>query len=539
MSTQLTARDVAKAYPGRVLFRGVTFSVRPGERVGIVGENGSGKSTLLRILAGLDRPDAGEVTVRAAGGIGHLNQVTDLPGTALVSDALDGALIDLRTLEKDLRAEERALAEGGGDLARYGELTAAFEARGGYSVDTAIAESLAAVGLDGLARDRELATLSGGERARLALAAVLAADPELLLLDEPTNHLDADALSWLENRLRRQRGTVVVVSHDRVFLERVATALLEVDADAREVRRYGTGYAGYLREAAAARVRWEQAHRAWQEEIAQWTEFARTTAYRVAPGRPIPDHNKCKYHGDGRRVQQSITTRTRGARERLRRLRAAPVPAPPAPLRFTGSPATTGTEFDGPLAELSDVDVPGRLRLEGLTIQPGSRLLVCGPNGAGKTTLLRVLAGELEPRTGTARRAGRVGYLPQESTPADPRRSVLAEFAAGRAGTREEHAEALLGLGLFRTAVLSLPTGMLSVGQYRRLRLARLLTEPVDLLLLDEPTNHFSPVLVEDLEAALDRFGGAAVVVSHDRALRRRFPGPVLDLGAPSPAATR
>ncbi|WP_418190845.1 ABC-F family ATP-binding cassette domain-containing protein [Amycolatopsis albispora] len=474
---QLSLHAVSKGFPGHRVLQDVTLTVRPGERAGIVGENGSGKSTLLRLMAGTVAPDSGEVTVRFPGGVGYLDQVLALPPEATVADAADSALADLRWLEAELRRAERNLSEE--DLPEYGALLAEFERRDGYTVDARLAEALDTLGLSGLAPDRRLGELSGGERARLALAAVLAADPELLLLDEPTNHLDAEALSWLENRLRRHRGTVVAVSHDRLFLTAITTTLLEVDSGA--VRRYGTGYDGYLKERRAARLRWEQAYADWRAEIARWTEFAEHTAYRVAPGRPMADHNKCKYNGDGRRVQQSITTRTRSARERLGRLRAKPVPRPPDPPRFTTSARTTGA-VDGPLLEVSDVDIPGRIALSGLTLRPGDRLLVTGPNGAGKSSLLRVLAGELAP--GAARAHGCVGYLPQDE-PDDG--------------------------------------SPLSVGQRRRARLDRLLENPVDVLLLDEPTNHFSPMLVEQLEAALAGYRGAVVAVSHDRLWQRRF----------------
>ncbi|MGA6167661.1 ABC-F family ATP-binding cassette domain-containing protein [Amycolatopsis magusensis] len=478
-TAQLSLHAVSKAYPGRRVLRDVTFTVRPGERAGIVGENGSGKSTLLQLMAGSIQPDSGEINACFPGGAGFLDQVLALPPEATVADAADSALADLRRLEAELRRLERRMSDE--DLTRYGALLAEFERRDGYTVDTRLAETLDRIGLSGLSRERRLGELSGGERARLALAAVLAADPELLLLDEPTNHLDAQALEWLENRLRRHRGTVVAVSHDRLFLTAITTTLLEVESGA--VRRYGTGYDGYLRERRAARLRWEQAYEDWRAEITRWTEFAEHTAYRVAPGRPMADHNKCKYHGDGRRVQQSITTRTRSARERLGRLRARPVPRPPDPPRFTSSARTTG-EAGGPLLEVSAVDIPGRIAFGGFTLRAGDRLLVTGPNGAGKSSLLRVLAGELAP--GAVRAHGRIGYLPQDE-PAT--------------------------------------TGPLSVGRRRRARLDRLLADPVDVLLLDEPTNHFSPVLVEQLEAALRDYPGAVVTVSHDRLWQHRSGG--------------
>jgi macrolide transport system ATP-binding/permease protein len=366
-------------------------------------------------------------------------------------------------------------------------------------------------------------TLSGGERARLSLAAVLAADPEVLLLDEPTNHLDHDALRWLEDHLRARRGTTVTVSHDRVFLERVATGLLEVDGDRRTVRRYGNGYAGYLAEKAADRQRWIQAHTQWQAEVDRVREAAATTARRVAPGRAARDGNKMGYDYAGGRVQQSVASRVRNAGERLHRLLADPVPPPPRPLRFT--PALQAGPAQGVVLGAADVRVGGRLAPTSLALAAGERLLITGPNAAGKSTLLRVLAGELEPEGGTVERRGRIGYLPQDPRPARPGDTLLAAFARGRAGQPEEHAEQLLALGLFDRDQLTAPAASLSTGQRQRLALARLVSEPRDLLLLDEPTNHLSPALVEELENALESYEGTLVIVSHDRRLLHRWRG--------------
>ncbi|WP_055575569.1 ATP-binding cassette domain-containing protein, partial [Streptomyces albus] len=360
-------------------------------------------------------------------------------------------------------------------------------------------------------------------------AALLAASPEVLLLDEPTNHLDDAALRWLEEHLRARRGTTVVVSHDRVFLERVTTTLLEVDADRRTVVRYGNGYAGYLAEKAAARRRWAEAHERWRAEADRLRETAATTARRVAPGRGMKDGNKMAYDRAGGRVQQSLASRVRNAEERLRRLLAEPVPPPPEPLRFTGAP--TGSGMRGTVLEAEDISVGGRLGRTGLTLTAGQRLLVTGANGAGKSTLLHILAGALEPDTGRVVRRGRVGHLPQEPKFAVREGTTLLEaFAAGRPGPLEQHAERLMSLGLFAADRLETPVGRLSTGQRQRLALARLVTEPADVLLLDEPTNHLSPALAEELERALEQYDGALVVVSHDRRLRQRWRGAHLAL---------
>lgn len=538
MPTQITALAVSKSFNGRLVLDSVSCSLAVGERTGIIGENGSGKTTLLRLLAGHERPDQGEVVVQAAGGVGYLAQDERLAPQATVQQIIDRALSDLRTVEQRMRRLEAAMADGDeSGMAEYGELMTVFELRGGYDADARVERALHGLGLGLVSRDRTVGSLSGGEQVRLRLAAVLAAAPEVLLLDEPTNHLDEGALSWLEEHLRTRRGTTVAVSHDRVFLERVVTSLLEVDADRRRVVRYGNGYTGYLAEKTAARQRWAQAYDQWRADVDRLHEAAATTARQVAPGRPMKDGNKMAYDRAGGRVQQSLASRVRNAEERLRRLLADPVPTPPEPLRFT--PVLRARRLQGVVLDTADIAVTDRLDRTSLTVTAGERLLITGPNGAGKSTLLGVLAGEVAPDGGSVTRRGRVGYLPQEPHPGEPEETVLAAFARGRAGEAAGYTERLLSLGLFDRDQLTVPVGRLSTGQLQRLALARLLSEPSDVLLLDEPTNHLSPALVEELETALTGYNGAIVIVSHDRRLCRRWRGAHLAMRATSTSATK
>lgn len=539
--SQLTLEEVTKRYDDHVVLDRVSLTVKPGEKAGVIGDNGSGKSTLLRLIAGVEETDNGDVTVTAPGGVGHLPQRLELPASATVRDVLDQAFADLRDVERRLHAAEDALVDNDPKLlAEYGDLLAEFEDRGGYEADARADAALHGLGLPGLDRDRAVDTLSGGERSRLALAATLAAAPELLLLDEPTNDLDDQAVDWLEKRLRDHRGTVVVITHDRAFLEAVTSTILEVDPDTHTVNRYGNGYQGYLTAKAAARARWEQEYEDHLQEIARQEKLAENAGRMLAAiAKKGPWAFSGSEHHRARSSSSATSGKARNANERLRRLRENPVPAPPEPLRFTASLAlgddSGSAASAGVLTEADGIEVPGRLRIEHLAIAPGERLLVTGPNGAGKSTLLRVLAGDLEPEGGTVRRAAHIGWLRQDEMPKHPRRSVLAEFAEGRPGHPEEHAEQLLSLGLFRPAELELPVGSLSVGQRRRIDVARLVTRPVDLLLLDEPTNHLSPLLVEELEEALSHYTGAVVTVTHDRRMRRGFRGTHLELrdGAP------
>ncbi|MEU6946949.1 ABC-F family ATP-binding cassette domain-containing protein [Streptomyces sp. NPDC046316] len=552
---QLTCKDVSKSYGDRSVLEQLTLTVRPGEKAAVIGENGSGKSTLLRLLAGAEAPDGGEVTVRFPGGVAHLAQTLaetfGLGPEHTVRDAVDAALAELRAMEREMRAAEERLGSATPDeLAAYGELAARYEERGGYQADARVDAALHGLGLGHVPYGRRVGTLSGGEQSRLALACVLASGAELLLLDEPTNHLDRAAAGWLEERLRAHRGTVVAVTHDRGFLEGMATTILEVDRDTRAVTRYGDGWAGYRAAKAAARRRWAQEHEEWREELARTEELVAAAGQRLAGAGKDPRQGFGKHR---RSHENKLSGQVRAARVRLEQLRRAPVPPPPEPLRFTArlttaahrptSPAEGGPgpegglgpdaglrRRDGVLAEFADVVVGERLRIDKLRISPGDRLLVSGPNGAGKTTLLRVLAGDLRPDSGTVVRSGRVGYLAQELPTVPSPKPLLTAYAAGLPGLPEEHAEDLLALGLFREEDLTVPVARLSVGQQRRLELARLVTRPADLLVLDEPTNHVALSLVEELEAALAAFEGAVVAVSHDHRFRSGFGGTRLEL---------
>ncbi|MEY7977659.1 TlrC/CarA/OleB/SrmB family ABC-F type ribosomal protection protein [Streptomyces pilosus] len=532
-TSQLTLSHVTKRYPGRTVLDQVSLTLKPGEKAGLIGDNGAGKSTLLKLAAGVERPDSGEVTVAAADGIGYLPQTLPLPPTATVQDAVDLALADLRALEAEVARAEQALGDGEDPaaLAAYADLLGRYEARGGYDADHRVDVALHHLGLPALPRERRLGTLSGGERSRLALAGVLAGRPELLLLDEPTNDLDDQAVEWLEAQLRAHRGTVLAVTHDRVFLERLTTTVLE--AEAGKVTRYGDGYHGYRTAKAAERRRRLREYEDWQSEMARNERLAACHAVRLDA---IPRKASPANFGHGgfraRGRAHGAMARVRNARERVERLTANPVAPPPDPLAFTARVETatavvenTGASAEAPAVRLADVRVGDRLHLGALTLGRNGRLLVTGPNGAGKTTLLKLLAGELRPDEGSVRVPGRVGHLRQDGTPWPPDLTVAEAFGLGRVGSAGEHADALLSLGLFHPAELGLRMGELSYGQRRRVDLARLVSEPADLLLLDEPTNHLSPALVEELERAMPAFPGAIVLVTHDRALRARFRG--------------
>ncbi|MEU1005901.1 ABC-F type ribosomal protection protein Car(A) [Streptomyces tibetensis] len=540
MSTaQLALHDITKRYQDHVVLDRIGFTIKPGEKVGVIGDNGSGKSTLIKLIAGREQPDNGAVTVVAPGGVGYLAQTLELAPQATVQDAVDLALADLRELEEGMRRAEAELAERpyqtgqdrelAGLLERYAALVDRYQARGGYEADSRVEIALHGLGLPGLERGRRLGTLSGGERSRLALAATLASEPELLLLDEPTNDLDDRAVGWLEEHLRKHKGTVVAVTHDRLFLGRLTTTILEIDSG--RVMRYGNGYEGYLAAKAAERQRRLLEYEQWRAELDRSRDLIASNVARLdAIPRKLPfavfGAGQFRMRGRG----HGAMVRIRNAKERVARLTENPVAPPPEPLTFTAEITTEAAPSQQTVAELTGVRVGDRLSVDFLRLGPGERLLVTGPNGAGKTTLLRVLSGELQPDSGSLLVSGRVGHLRQEQTPWRAGMTVLQAFSSGRAGDIDEHTQVLLSLGLFSPDDLRQRVQDLSYGQRRRIELARLVTEPVDLLLLDEPTNHLSPALVEELEEALTSYQGTVVVVTHDRRMRSRFNGARLAL---------
>lgn len=530
MTEHLNLSGVSHGYGDRQLLDNISLVINAGEHVAIVGENGAGKSTLLRILAGLEAPDEGATLIQ--GRVGYLAQTHGLPEDFTVGAAIDASLASLRALEAELDRLEAGLADAGDDeLETYGRLQTEYQLREGYAAESRVEAALDRLGLGGLDRSRVLGLLSGGEQERVALACVLADPADILLLDEPTNHLDARGTAWLEDRLAAHRGTVVVVSHDRVLLRKVAATIIEVDAERQAVTRYGNGYDGYLREKAAERQRWVQQYHSWIDAMESEKRQAETVAGTMGYGRKR-DGDKMGFDFKAGTWQKAASSQVRNAQERLRRLEASPVDRPPVPLRLNAelavdSAVLSGASEDGePVLAARGVSVPGRLGTTDFRAAAGEKILITGPNGAGKSTLLSVLAGTLEPVAGTVRRPERIGYLQQElELPQRPTLRLLPAFAAGLGGNIDEHAEALLRLGLFRTSEFHVPVGSLSAGQQRRLALARLLLGGYGTLIVDEPTNHLAPVLVEQLEAALADFAGTLVMVSHDRALREWFAG--------------
>ena len=542
-SAHLALRHVDRRYPDRVVLRDVSLAVAPGARVALVGENGAGKTTLLRVAAGLDAPDAGSVTRPERTRLVH--QVLPFDDAATVDDVLDDAVASAREVERELAAAADALAdapaaEQGAAARRYDVALAEATAAGVWSLDAEVERVVAGLGLAGVPRDRAVGALSGGQRTRLALASALVARPTALLLDEPTNHLDAAGADFLAAELRSWTGPVLFASHDRRFIEDVATRVADLDPSSTEdplTSRSTSGagaYSDHLRAKAAARRRWEEQHAAEQEQLEVLRHEVAVGARDVMHTTDPKSEARAakKFYAD--RAATTIARRVRSARSRLEELERTQVAAPPPLLRFAGFRPRSTPRAEAPevLVEVDDVEVAGRLGRTSLAVRPGEHLLLDGPNGSGKSTLIAVLVGALAPDRGvrTSAPGVRVGLLAQDVTWPDASQTPQQVYlrAVG------EHAPPLASTGLVSAHDADRPVGALSVGQQRRVALAVLTADPPDLLVLDEPTNHLSLGLAEELEAALVEFPGAVVLASHDRWLRERWTGDRLDLTAPA-----
>jgi len=520
----LRARDLARVYGDHVVFDGVGLDVAPGQRLGLVGENGAGKSTLLRLLSGEEEPDAGRV--ERPDDTGFLCQELPHHPETTLAQVMEEALAPAREVERRLTRSAAALDAAPGDagvLAAYAQALADAERGEVWDAGRRAELVVAGLGLGGVEPRRRVGRMSGGQRGRLGLAALLVRRPRALLLDEPTNHLDDQALEFLEGFLRGLPGVVVLASHDRVFLDAVCTGLLDLDPAIEGPTYYGGAYSFYLEEKRLERERWEQRYQREQSDLKGLREAVRTTSRQVSHHRAPRDNAKMAYDFSGGRVEKQVSRRVRNARARLDELERDQVRRPPRPLAFSAPLTRAPGEADGNAITLRDVVVPGRLRLEHLDLPPDGRLLVTGPNGAGKSTLLYALGRRLRPETGQVlwRRGVTVALLEQDAVFSAPERTPRGLYDGLNASLPD--APRLTDLGLVAPRDLDRPVGLLSVGQRRRLALAMLIGHSPDVLLLDEPTNHLSLALAEELEEALGTAPGAVVVASHDRWLRRNW----------------
>ena len=532
MSAQLVAHGLSAEFGPRVVFDGVDLVVAPGSVTGLVGANGAGKSTLLRLLAGLDRPASGTVTLQPPGAtVGLLPQEVERRAGESV-----GAYLARRTGVADATVEMDAatasLADGDDGAAdRYSDALERWLALGGADLDSRIGPVAADVGLD-VTLDQPMTTLSGGQAARAGLAALLLSRFDVLLLDEPTNDLDLAGLDRLERFVTDTDTGIVVVSHDREFLTRTATQILELDRHQNSWHLYGGGYDAYLRERERARAQARERYEEYAETVGALTERARTQRAWADKGartarRDRSERDKFIRHHDIATSEQ-LAAKARRTDRMIERLVEVPEPRKEWELRFSIAGAPPSGQV---VASLSSAVVRrGSFTLGPVTLQVdrGDRIAITGPNGAGKSTLLALLVGELAPDEGTSTMGAsvRVGRVDQARAAFDGDRSLLDTFLDHVAGspadtpapTTSEARTLLAKFGLGGDAAARRSSD-LSPGERTRAALALLQARGTNLLVLDEPTNHLDLPAIEQIEGALEVFDGTLLLVSHDRQL--------------------
>jgi macrolide transport system ATP-binding/permease protein len=535
----LTITQLSKFYGDRQVLRDVSFTLDNGQHRGLVGANGAGKSTLLKAIVGEFSPDGGSVSLARDAEIGYLPQTLMEAADKSIDDLLHESLAAVYQLEKRMRELERAMTRANGDLgdvlAEYAEVSECFERRGGYDLAHRLEIVLGGLDVADIDRSRPVATLSGGEKTRVCLAALLLRTPDLLLLDEPTNHLDFAAMEWLEAYLQSYPGGMLVVSHDRHFLNRTVTAILEVDEHSGQVKQYAGDYDAYAGAKVLERRHWAEAYAAQQEEIIELRQMIKGKARQVAHNRPPRDNDKYIKNFKRERIDTAVARNVSAAEEKLRRIEADPIPKPPDKLAinpdFEPRRLTSGSPLavSGLSKTFEDTTV-----LDGVTFALGSRsrVVIVGPNGAGKSTLLRILTGAEQADHGSITMAGSVvvGHLDQEQESLDNDAPLFEVYCQGRTGHFEELKAELLKYGLFTWPDLLKPVSTLSIGQKRKLQIARLIAIGANLLLLDEPTNHISFDVLEAFEEALFDFPGPVLAISHDRRFIERFADEVWEL---------
>ncbi|GHO89133.1 ribosomal protection-like ABC-F family protein [Dictyobacter formicarum] len=537
----LTCKELTKSYGMHTVLDAISFVVNATERIGIVGPNGVGKSTLLRLLVKQEELDSGTITYAPNIEFGYLPQTTpDFYGQS-IQDLILASVGNLKLLEEQMHTLEAAMAGAGANqlpslMEEYAALTTRFQDRGGYELDYKIDSILEGLHLTYLERSRAVETLSGGEKARVGLATLLLRSPEILLLDEPTNHLDFASLEWLESYLSTYQGAVVMVSHDRQFLNKTVSKVFEIDEHSHQLHTYSGNYDAYIEAKQAERKRWEDAYEQQQEEIKELQKQIRINGRQVGhSNRPTRDNDKYAKYFFSQNVQSAVARNVRAAQMQLERIEENPIPKPPELLRVQSQFQTEPIQSQI-IVRLEQITKSfGQRKLFeqlNLTITPQTRIMLTGPNGTGKTTLLRLINGDEVPDSGSLQvvEGARIGYLAQEPASLDREKTVIETYKYGQIGYEGEFIGRLLGYGFFRLEDMHKQVGQLSVGQKRKLELACLLAAQPNVLLLDEPTNYISLDVLEAFESALLHFDGPIIVISHDRWFIQRFGGEIWQL---------
>jgi ATP-binding cassette, subfamily F, member 3 len=559
----LQVQHLHKSYGVVTVLAGVSFIINDGEHVGLIGPNGAGKSTLLRCIIGQEQPDSGSISLSPSGlSLGYVPQsFADLLGDHTIAEVVAEAQAAYVAAETALNAAAEALssaADMDAALAAYDTALAQFEALGGYEREHRAAAVLEGLGLSAIDVGTPAKTLSGGQKTRLGLATLLLRAPDILLLDEPTNHLDVGALEWLENFVRGYNGAVMIVSHDREFLDQTVARILYLDPESHAIKSYAGNYSDFADTRARER---DQQFEAWQDQQ-DYIQAVEADIQRVK-GRAMNVQNGPKRHRDHYgRVSVKIARLARARERKLERyldsdervekpksrwglkLDFGPPPAGGrAVLRvedvaFAYPVATDDgrrTTDDGrvPSDYSSSVSrLPSHLLADvSFEVAYGERVALVGPNGAGKTTLLRLITGRLEPQHGIIKLGAnvRLGVMAQEQESLELGATVLQTVLNARPMSETE-ARNFLHFFLFGGDSVFRPVGACSLGERSRLQLALLVLRGCNLLLLDEPLNHLDIEGREHFEEALDAFEGTVIAVSHDRTFLRHFAERVIEV---------
>ena len=536
----LQINKVSKSFGAETILQDIRFVVNPGDRIGIIGQNGSGKSTLLKIISGELSPDSGSVAVSAGTTIGYLPQGQPREENRTVRELILQGIAEWASARREMdrladriaRPEEKDLETL---LARYSDAQNRFEMLGGYGLEHQVQKIAAGLGLPSESLDRPIDTMSGGQRTRVGLARLLIASPDLLLLDEPTNHLDIAALEWLETTISTFPGGILIVSHDRVFLDRTINKVIVLDLETHTSREYTGTYSDYAethaREIDRVRESWRDQQveiKRMEADIHRTKMHAKSVELTTTSGQPTV-----------RRLAKKVARKAKSREKKLERYMDSDerVEKPTAGWQMNLS-------FDESLRSGQRVltvaglafTYPGTgevLKSVELELAYGDRVVLAGENGSGKSTLLKIIVGELAPDTGMLSLGSsvRIGYMPQEQEALPMEWTPLQLIQAARPMS-ETDARNFLHYFLFEGDGALLPIARLSYGERSRLLLAKLVVEGANFLVLDEPLNHLDIPSRERFEAALAAFPGTVLAAVHDRAFIRNYAGRVINIEA-------
>ncbi|MFR1785203.1 MAG: ABC-F family ATP-binding cassette domain-containing protein [Ruthenibacterium lactatiformans] len=504
----LTIQNIQKYFGAELCLRNISCVLDAQDRAGIIGENGAGKTTLIKIITGELYPDDGIVTLAHGATVGYLEQNSVLDPACTVYGEMENAFRSVLDAMDEMKRLERQMAECPGDhmlLERHAQLSAVVDAADGYNMDTQIKKILNGMAFPAPDYQKSVAVLSGGEHTRLCLAKLLLQKPDLLILDEPTNHLDFETMEWLESYLKTYPGAILVVSHDRYFLDAVCNRIFEIEDNT--LTAYKGNYSAYLPQKEAAVALQQKQHDADMEKAAKLEDYIARNLVRASTTKMAQSRRK-------QLEKMEITEAPRTSHTDLK-------------FRFTFD-VTPYNRFA--TAKNISVTLGGKRLVEGLDllVKRGERLVIAGPNGAGKSTLLRVLDGKLRPQAGTVRLGA--GAKPSVFEQQQLRRggTVISTIWDKYPKFTELEVRSHLAKLNFRGEDVFKPCSALSGGELARLRFAEILLEKPNLLFLDEPTNHLDIYTRESLGAALASYEGTLVLVTHDRYLMNSLACPIL-----------